>query len=148
MFALVLLFGHLLHWKSLAKLKVYPRDTNQLDRIVDYAERGAMLYRQNGNPEAAAQLLEKAAKILEAKHPDKALTLYIHAAETVGTEGRDKEAAEMLTKVAKLQVKQKMWDKAKGNVQGSLYFLFGGFLLQSLFNYCTLLIDKKLGIGT
>ena len=28
----------------------------------------------------------------------------------------------MLTKVAKLQVKQKMWDKAKGNVQGGLYF--------------------------
>ena len=110
------------HCKSLAKLKVYLRDTNQLDRIVDYAERGAMLYRQNGNPEAAAQLLEKAAKILEAKHPDKALTLYIHAAETVGTEGRDKEAAELLTKVAKLQVKQKMWDKAKGNVQGGLYF--------------------------
>ena len=81
-----------------------------------------MLYRQNGNPEAAAQLLEKAAKILEPKHPDKALTLYIHAAETVGTEGRDKEAAEMLTKVAKLQVKQKMWDKAKGNVQGGPYF--------------------------
>ena len=103
-------------------MKVYLRDTNQLDRIVDYAERGAMLYRQNGNPEAAAQLLEKAAKILEAKHPDKALTLYIHAAETVGTEGRDKEAAELLTKVAKLQVKQKMWDKAKGNVQGGLYF--------------------------
>ena len=100
-----------------------PRDTNQLDRIVDYAERGAMLYRQNGNPEAAAQLLEKAAKILEAKHPDKALTLYIHAAETVGTEGRDKEAAELLTKVAKLQVKQKMWDKAKGKVKYySLYF--------------------------
>ena len=90
------------------------RDTNQLDKIVDYAERGGLLYRQNGNPEAAAQLLEKAAKILEQKHPDRSLSLYTHAAETVGTEGRDKEASELLTKVAKLQVKMKMWDKAKG----------------------------------
>lgn len=106
--------------KMLEQAVLICRDTNQLDRIVDYAERGAMLYRQNGNPEAAAQLLEKAAKILEAKHPDKALTLYIHAAETVGTEGRDKEAAELLTKVAKLQVKQKMWDKAKETIRQTI----------------------------
>ena len=84
---------------------------------MDYAERGGLLYRQNGNPEAAAQLLEKAAKILEQKHPDRSLALYTHAAETVGTEGRDKEASELLTKVAKLQVKMKMWDKAKGKYQ-------------------------------
>jgi len=106
--------------KMLEQAVLICRDTNQLDKIVDYAERGGMLYRQNGNPEAAAQLLEKAAKILEQKHPDKALTLYTHAAETVGTEGRDKEASELLTKVAKLQVKSKMWDKAKETIRQTI----------------------------
>jgi len=106
--------------KMLEQAVLICRDTNQLDKIVDYAERGGLLYRQNGNPEAAAQLLEKAAKILEQKHPDRSLALYTHAAETVGTEGRDKEASELLTKVAKLQVKMKMWDKAKETIEQTI----------------------------
>ena len=57
-----------------------------------------------GNPESAAQLLEKAAKILESKSPEEALSLYSKAAETVGTEDRPKEASEYMAKVAKLQV--------------------------------------------
>ena len=58
-----------------------------------------------GNPESAAQLLEKAAKLLEAKFPDEALALYTKAADTVGNEDRPKEASEYLAKVAKLQVR-------------------------------------------
>jgi hypothetical protein len=48
--------------------------------------------------------LEKAAKILETKYPEEALSLYSKAAETVGTEDRPKEASEYMAKVAKLQV--------------------------------------------
>jgi hypothetical protein len=57
-----------------------------------------------GNPESAAQLLEKAAKLLESKFPEEALSLYSKAAETVGCEDRPKEASDYLSKVAKLQV--------------------------------------------
>ena len=57
-----------------------------------------------GNPESAAQLLEKAAKLLETKSPDEALALYSKAADTVGCEDRPKEASEYMAKVAKLQV--------------------------------------------
>jgi len=107
------------------------RDMEQFDKLGGYAERGALLYRQGhldyfqsflllslvvqtlhfntmnlgGNPESAAQLLEKAAKLLEMKFPEEALSLYSKAAETVGCEDRPKEASEYLSKVAKLQVK-------------------------------------------
>jgi len=50
--------------------------------------------------------LEKAAKLLETKYPEEALSLYSKAAETVGCEDRPKEASEYMAKVAKLQVCQ------------------------------------------
>ena len=59
---------------------------------------------KGGNPESAATLLEKAAKLLETKSPEEALSLYSKAAETVGCEDRPKEASEYMAKVAKLQV--------------------------------------------
>ena len=49
------------------------------------------LFRQHGSPESAAQLLEKAAKIIEPKDPATALELYEKAAETVMTEDRPKQ---------------------------------------------------------
>jgi len=99
--------------KMLEQSVIICRDAGKLDLIVDYASRGALLYRQNGNPESAAQLLEKAAKILEPKFPEKALDLYTKAAETIATanEDRPKEVAEYLTKVARLNAKAKNYDE-------------------------------------
>ena len=64
-----------------------------------------MKFLAGGNPESAATLLEKAAKILDSSNPEEALSLYSKAAETVGTEDRPKEASEYMAKVAKLQVR-------------------------------------------
>ena len=97
--------------KMLEQSVIICRDAGKLDIIVDYASRGALLYRQAGNPESAATLLEKAAKILEPKFPEKALDLYTKAALTIANEDRPKEAAEYLTKVARLNAKAKRYDE-------------------------------------
>lgn len=80
------------------------RDLNKLDDVVKYAERGALLFRQDGSNESAAQLLEKAAKIVETQAPEKAIGVYLKACETVGVEDRPREAADFLAKAARLQV--------------------------------------------
>ncbi len=80
------------------------RDSNRHTQISSLAERGALLYRQHGSPESAAQLLEKAAKIMEHQQPVVALELYEKAAETIMVEDRPKQAAEYLSKVSRLQV--------------------------------------------
>lgn len=51
--------------------------------VHQYAERASHLYQQHGSPEAAASALDKAAKIIEANHPEKALQLYQHALDVV-----------------------------------------------------------------
>ena len=49
----------------------------------DLASRGGLLYRQAGSPESAAQMLVKAAKIVERETPERAVSLYEKAADTV-----------------------------------------------------------------
>lgn len=51
--------------------------------VHQYAEKAANLYQQHGSPEAAASALDKAAKMLETDHPEKALLLYQHALDVV-----------------------------------------------------------------
>lgn len=106
--------------KMLEQAVIICRDAGKLDLVQDYASRGAMLYRQAGNPESAAQLLEKTAKILEPKFPENALDLYIKAAETIATEDRPKEASEYLTKVARLYAKAKRYDETVSTLRQTI----------------------------
>ena len=70
------------------------RDMGQLDEVEELANRGGLLYRQAGSPESAAQLLVRAAKLLEVSDPARAVSLYLKAADTVGTEDRTQEAGQ------------------------------------------------------
>ena len=88
------------------------RDQNQYDEVEDLASRGGLLYRQSGSPESAAQLLVRAAKILEMKDPARSVSLYQKAAETVDTEDRTNEAGQHLEQAAKLCVRTGQFDKA------------------------------------
>ena len=51
--------------------------------VHQYAEKASHLYQQHGSPEAAASALDKAAKMLETDHPEKALQLYQRALDVV-----------------------------------------------------------------
>lgn len=95
------------------------RDQGKMTEVVDFAERGALLYRQDGANEAAAQILEKAAKIVETGTPDKAVGLYVKAAETVEEE-RQREAAEYLARASRLQVRCKKYDEAVETLKKTL----------------------------
>jgi len=57
---------------------------------------------------------------MEQKDSTTALELYEKAAETIMVEDRPKQAAEYLTKVARLQVKAKMWDRAAKTLDNAI----------------------------
>lgn len=59
------------------------KEMNNLVEVQQYAEKACNLYQQHGSPEAGAAALDKAAKMLEAEHPEKALSLYQHALDVV-----------------------------------------------------------------
>lgn len=47
----------------------------------EFANRASHLYQQHGSPESAASALDKAAKVVEQKHPEIALRFYQRALE-------------------------------------------------------------------
>jgi gamma-soluble NSF attachment protein len=59
------------------------KDMNNFQDISGLAKKACELYQQHGSPEAGASSLDKAAKILEANHPELALPLYQHAVDVV-----------------------------------------------------------------
>lgn len=65
------------------KIILILKETNSLLEIEENVNKACNLYQQHGSPEAAATALDKAAKIVEQKHPEIALNFYKHALEVV-----------------------------------------------------------------
>lgn len=113
--------GNLYHaGKQLDQAMNIVRDMDQLEEVEDLASRAGLLYRQAGSPESAAQLLVRAAKLLEVKDPARAVSLYQKAADTVGTEDRSTEAGQHLEQAAKLCVRTGQYDRAAELLEAAL----------------------------
>lgn len=98
--------------KCYEQIIIILKDTDNFVEIEPTANKACSLYQQHGSPEAGASALDKAAKIVENKHPEVALRLYQHAMEVVLNEDSTRQAAEFATKVSRLMVKLKMFDQA------------------------------------
>ncbi|XP_036333275.1 gamma-soluble NSF attachment protein [Rhagoletis pomonella] len=88
------------------------KETNCLPEIEENVNKACNLYQQHGSPEAAATALDKAAKIVEQKHPELALTFYKHALEVVMLDDSTRHAAEYASKISRILVKLQRYDQA------------------------------------
>lgn len=88
------------------------KETNNLTKIEEYANRACHLYQQHGSPESGAAALDKAAKMVESVHPDIALRFYQHALEVVMIEDSTRQGGEYATKISRLTVKLGLYDQA------------------------------------
>uniref|UniRef100_A0A224XSA5 Gamma-soluble NSF attachment protein n=1 Tax=Panstrongylus lignarius TaxID=156445 RepID=A0A224XSA5_9HEMI len=98
--------------KNLEQAILVCKDLGDLRDIPDLAHKACTYYQQQGSPDAAASALDKAAKILEPTQPDQALQLYKRAAEVVTIEDSPRQAAEYVSKIARILVKLRMYDEA------------------------------------
>jgi len=96
------------------------KEMGQLEEVEDLASRGGLLYRQAGSPESASHMLVRAAKLLEMKHPERAISLYEKASDTVGTEDRPAEAGQHMEQAARLTVRTQQYDKAADLLHNTL----------------------------
>ena len=113
--------GNLYHaGKQLDQAMNIVKDMGQFDEVEELANRGGLLYRQSGSPESAAQLLVRAAKLLEMKDPARSVMLYQKAADTVDTEDRSSEAGQHLEQAAKLCVRTGEYDRPAELLESTL----------------------------
>ncbi|XP_076057010.1 gamma Soluble NSF attachment protein 1 [Oratosquilla oratoria] len=108
--------------KALDQAAHVSKDLNDYDAVFTLCERAAVLYQEHGVPDTAALCLEKGAKLLEAKCPDKALHMYRHAVDIVMAEDRPRQAAEFQSKVCRLSVKMQTWDRAVDSILREIGF--------------------------
>ena len=72
-----------LSFRNLEQVLLICKEMGKLDDVTKLAHSACSLYQQHGSPESGATVLDKAAKILEASHPEQAFELYRRASDTV-----------------------------------------------------------------
>ncbi|XP_034946767.1 gamma-soluble NSF attachment protein-like [Chelonus insularis] len=103
--------------KSLEQALLILRDMGDFTEIPNLAHRSCSLYQQHGSQESGATVLDKAGKMLESTDPEAALPLFQRAAEIVIGEDSPRQAAEYLSKAARILVKLKMYDEAANAIR-------------------------------
>ncbi|XP_008549734.1 gamma-soluble NSF attachment protein isoform X1 [Microplitis demolitor] len=103
--------------KSLEHVLLICRDMGDLSEIPQLAHRSCSLYQQHGSPESGATVLDKAGKMIESNDPEAALPLFQRAADIVLGEDSPRQAAEYLSRVARIFVKLKKFDEAANAIR-------------------------------
>ncbi|XP_015586077.1 gamma-soluble NSF attachment protein [Cephus cinctus] len=98
--------------KCLEQALLVCKEVGKLSEVPKLAHSACSLYQEHGSPESSATVLDKAAKMLESTEPEQALQLYQRAADVVMNEDSPRQAAEYMSKAARILVKLKMYDQA------------------------------------
>ncbi|XP_012268519.1 gamma-soluble NSF attachment protein-like isoform X2 [Athalia rosae] len=103
--------------KSIEQAVLVCKELGNLSEVPKLAHSACTLYQQHGSPESGATVLDKAAKLLESTEPEQALELFKRAADVVMGEDSPRQAAEYMSKVARILVKLRMYDQAADAVR-------------------------------
>lgn len=98
--------------KSIEQAVLICKEMGNLKDIPRLAHSACSYYQQHGSPESGATVLDKAAKMIESSDPQQALELFKRAADIVMGEDSPRQAAEYMSKVARILVKLQMYDQA------------------------------------
>ncbi|XP_029048569.1 gamma-soluble NSF attachment protein-like [Osmia bicornis bicornis] len=103
--------------KSIEQALLICKEMGNLSEVPKLAHSACSLYQMHGSPESGATVLDKAGKMMEATQPQEALELFKRAANIVMGEDSPRQAAEYMSKVARLLVKLQMYDEAADAVR-------------------------------
>ncbi|XP_076244085.1 gamma-soluble NSF attachment protein [Calliopsis andreniformis] len=98
--------------KSIEQAILISKEMGNLADVPKLAHSACNLYQMYGSHDAGASVLDKAAKMIEAKQPHDALELYKRASSIIMGEDSPHQATEYMSKVARLLVKLQMYDEA------------------------------------
>lgn len=106
--------------KSIEQAALVSKDMGDFLEAANLVERACRLFQEHGVPDTAALCLDKGAKIIEAKHPERAISLYLRASDVVLLEDRPRQAAEYLGKASRLQIKLYRLDDAVETIKSEM----------------------------
>ncbi|XP_066585859.1 gamma-soluble NSF attachment protein-like [Prorops nasuta] len=98
--------------KNIEQALLICKEMGNFSEVPKLAHSACSLYQQHGSPESGATVLDKAGKMIESTQPEPALELFKRAADIMMGEDSPRQAAEYMSKVARLLVKLQMYDQA------------------------------------
>ncbi|CAK1588391.1 unnamed protein product [Parnassius mnemosyne] len=98
--------------KALENAIIVSKELSTPDEIYTLACESSSLYQQHGSGDSGANVLDKAAKILEENSPEKAVKLYQQAADVSSTESSQHQGSEYISKSSRILVKLQRYDEA------------------------------------
>ncbi|KAL3195406.1 hypothetical protein MRX96_015869 [Rhipicephalus microplus] len=98
--------------KQLEQAALVSRDMGDLKAAADLIDKASCYFIDSRSPDTAALVLERGAKIVEAKFPEIAVGFFNRAAEIVSVEDRPRQSAEFCGHAVRLLLKLARWDEA------------------------------------
>ncbi|KAL4717695.1 hypothetical protein ACJJTC_000844 [Scirpophaga incertulas] len=108
--------------KALENAIIVCKETASPDEIYTLACDSSSLYQQHGSGDSGANVLDKAAKIIEESSPEKAVKLYQQAAEVSSTESSLHQGSEYISKASRILVRLQMYDQAVDSLRREIGF--------------------------
>lgn len=108
--------------KSLENAIIVTKETAPGEEIYTLALESSSLYQQYGSGDSGANVLDKAAKILEEKHPEKAVLLFQQAADVSSSESSQHAGVEYISKSSRILVKLQKYDQAVDSLRREIGF--------------------------
>jgi len=133
--------------KSIDQAILSCKELGDLRNVREMALRAANFYQTSGNGTSASTSLDKAAKILEANYPRDALELFQQATENSVIQDSSRQAAEYMSKVARIHVKLKEFDLAADAIRREMGFHQENEQYQSIGRLAVALILVQLARG-
>ncbi|XP_022904793.1 gamma-soluble NSF attachment protein-like [Onthophagus taurus] len=133
--------------KALDQAITVCKELGDLREVGQLADRAANMYMRHGSPETGAASLDKAAKILEQSHPEDALKLYHQASEIALIQDSTRQAAEYISKVARINVKLKKFDAAADAIRREIGIHQQNESYQAMGRLAVALVLVQLGRG-
>ncbi|CAH2035597.1 unnamed protein product, partial [Iphiclides podalirius] len=108
--------------KALENAIIVSKEISTPDEIYTLARDSSSLYQQHGSGDSGANVLDKAAKILEENSPEKAVLLYQQAADVSCTESSQHQGSEYISKSSRILVKLQRYDEALDSLRREIGF--------------------------
>ncbi|XP_026314401.1 gamma-soluble NSF attachment protein-like isoform X2 [Hyposmocoma kahamanoa] len=108
--------------KALENVMILCKEHATDNQIYDWAMDASTLYQEHGSGDSAANILDKAAKILEPRSAEMAVKLYLHAADVSSTESGQHQGAEYLSKASRILVRLERYDEAMDSIRREIGF--------------------------
>ncbi|KAL3195405.1 hypothetical protein MRX96_015869 [Rhipicephalus microplus] len=103
---------YLKNGSQLEQAALVSRDMGDLKAAADLIDKASCYFIDSRSPDTAALVLERGAKIVEAKFPEIAVGFFNRAAEIVSVEDRPRQSAEFCGHAVRLLLKLARWDEA------------------------------------